>query len=293
MSGISLKKPHSNSLSPMNYSGAPKAYSSYLPNSLLGPTPKFLTCPPKFDLFDIGLSRIDYEEATDLIINAAQERHPMIVDHMPVHGLIEATSNPVLKKKINQFDIVAPDGQPIRWALNRFHHTNLSDRVYGPELMLRLCKQAEQKNIGIYLYGSRHVVLKKLQHNLLKQFPLLRIVGTEAPPFCPLTPTEDNATVERINQSGAGLIFLGLGCPKQEHFAFDHREKIQGVQMCVGAAFDFHAGLKKMAPPWMQQHSLEWLFRLSCEPKRLWQRYLVTNSLFVWKILRHEIGIVS
>jgi len=249
-----------------------------------------LPCPPKFDLFGIGISRIDYHEATDLLIKAAQERRSIIVDHMPVHGLIEASSNPFLKTKINQFDIVAPDGQPVRWALNRLHQTNLSDRVYGPELMLRLCRQAEQKGIGVYLYGSRSDVLERLKHNLLHQFPALRIVGAEAPPFRPLTPEEDQATVARINQSGAGFIFLGLGCPKQEHFAFDHRENIQGVQLCVGAAFDFHAGTKKMAPQWMQRNGLEWLFRLLTEPGRLWKRYFLTNSIFLIKYFQKSLN---
>lgn len=250
-------------------------------------------CPPKFNLFGIGVSRTDYHEATTLLIQAAQERRSMIVDHMPVHGLIEACADSSLKDKINQFDIVAPDGQPVRWALNRFHQAKLSERVYGPELMLRLCHQAEQKGIGVYLYGSQPEVLEGLKHNLLHRFPLLRIVGAEAPPFRPLTPEEDQAAMARINRSGAGLIFLGLGCPKQEHFAFDHREKIHGVQLCVGAAFDFHAGTKKIAPTWMQRNSLEWVFRLWCEPKRLWQRYLVTNSIFLWKILRYELGILK
>ncbi len=247
-------------------------------------------CPPKFNLFGIEVSKTDYQEATDLLIKAAQEHRSMIVDHMPVHGLIEATSDPELKHKINQFDIVAPDGQPVRWALNRFHHTNLSDRVYGPELMLRLCEQASQKGIGVYLYGSQPMVLKSLEQNLLLQFPHLRIVGSESPPFRQLTPEEDQLTVDRINQSGAGLIFLGLGCPKQEHFAFDHRKKIQGVQLCVGAAFDFHAGTKKTAPQWMQRNGLEWLFRLFSEPGRLWQRYLKTNTIFMVKYVQQAIG---
>jgi N-acetylglucosaminyldiphosphoundecaprenol N-acetyl-beta-D-mannosaminyltransferase len=259
-------------------------------HSTMSTAPNQLPCPQKFDLFGIGISRIDYQEATDLLIKAAQERRSMLVDHMPVHGLIEASSNPFLKNKINQFDIVAPDGQPVRWALNRLHQTNLSDRVYGPELMLRLCQQAEQKGIGVYLYGSQPVVLVGLQHNLLHRFPSLQIVGAEAPPFRPLTPEEDQATVARINQSGAGLIFLGLGCPKQEHFAFDHRENIHGVQLCVGAAFDFHAGSKKMAPKWMQRNGLEWLFRLFSEPQRLWQRYLKTNTIFIVKYLHYAFG---
>lgn len=271
----------------------PSAGSSNFPAALMVAERHQSSCPPKFNLFGIGISRTNYEEVTTFLIQAARERRSMIVDHMPVHGLIEACSDPSLKDKINQFDIVAPDGQPVRWALNRYYQANLSDRVYGPELMLRLCQQAEQKNIGVYLYGSQPKVLEGLKRNLLHRFPSLRIVGFEAPPFRPLTSEEDQATVARINRSGAGLIFLGLGCPKQEHFAFDHRDKIHGVQLCVGAAFDFHAGTKKIAPPWMQRNSLEWAFRLWCEPKRLWQRYLVTNSIFLWRILRHEFGIMK
>jgi len=258
------------------------------------PEPKAtISWPKKFDVFGISVSSIAYDQAVDVIIQAAVRKQAAIVDHMPVHVLIEASSDPTLKRKINQFDIVAPDGHPVRWALNRLHQTNLSDRVYGPELMLRLCQQAEEKKIGVYLYGSQPTVLEKLKRNLLHKFPSLRIVGSEAPPFRPLTPEEDQATITKINQSGAGLIFLGLGGPKQEHFAFDHRESIQGVLLCVGAAFDFHAGTKKMAPTWMQQNSLEWLFRLWCEPNRLWQRYLVTNSIFLSKILRYELGILK
>ena len=243
-----------------------------------GPTTK------KFSLFGVEISQIDYEKAADLIMSAAHERRSMIVDHMPVHGLIEAASDPILQRKINRFDIVAPDGQPVRWALNHLHHTNLSDRVYGPELMLRLCRQAEEMEIGVYLYGSQPVVLDRLTAQLLQWFPGLRIVGSEAPPFRPLTLAEDQAAIARINKSGAGLIFLGLGCPKQEHFAFDHRDQIHGVQLCVGAAFDFHAGTKIMAPPWMQRNGLEWLFRLTTEPTRLWKRYITTNSLFLTKL---------
>lgn len=217
----------------------------------------------------------------------------MLVDHMPVHGLIEACQDSSLNEKMRHFDIVAPDGQPVRWALNRFCGASLSDRVYGPELMLRLCRQAEREGVGVYLYGSQEAVLEQLQANLLRQFPKLRIVGAESPPFRPLTAEEDQAAVERINDSGAGLIFLGLGCPKQEHFAYDHRDRINGVQLCVGAAFDFHAGCKKMAPKWMQQNGLEWAFRLMTEPQRLWERYLRTNSLFIFKMIRHELlGIV-
>lgn len=245
--------------------------------------------PPKHSLFGVHISQTCYDEAVDLVMQAARERRPMLVDHMPVHGLMEACQDQLLNEKINRFDIVAPDGQPVRWALNRMYNTDLSDRVYGPELMLRLCRQAEKEGVGVYLYGSRLMVLERLRQNLLRRFPRLRIIGAESPPFRPLTPEEDQAVVDRINQSGAGLVFIGLGCPKQEHFAHDHREQIKGVLLCVGAAFDFHAGCKKMAPAWMQRHGLEWAFRLMTEPGRLWQRYLRTNSLFLAKVIRHEL----
>lgn len=247
--------------------------------------------PPKHSLFGVHISQTCYDEAVDLVMQAARERRPMLVDHMPVHGLIEACQDQSLNEKMNHFDIVAPDGQPVRWALNRFHKTNLSDRIYGPELMLQLCRQAEKEGVGLYLYGSQPTVLERLQHNLLRRFPRLPIAGAESPPFRRLTPEEDQEAVDRINSSGAGLVFLGLGCPKQEHFAYDHREQINAVQLCVGAAFDFHAGCKKMAPAWMQRHGLEWAFRLMTEPRRLWQRYLRTNSLFMLKVIRYELGI--
>lgn len=246
--------------------------------------------PPKHNLFGVGISQTCYEESAAVIMQAARERTPMLVDHMPVHGLMEACQNPALNEKIQHFDIVAPDGQPVRWALNRFYKAGLADRVYGPELMLRLCRHAERDGVSVYLYGSQPLVLKQLERNLLHQFPKLRIAGAESPPFRVLTPQEDREAIERINRSGAGLIFLGLGCPKQEHFAYDHRDRINGVQLCVGAAFDFHAGCKKMAPAWMQRHGLEWAFRLMTEPGRLWKRYLWTNSLFIAKLIRHELG---
>jgi exopolysaccharide biosynthesis WecB/TagA/CpsF family protein len=187
---------------------------------------------------------------------------------------------------MNAFDIIAPDGQPVRWALNKFHKANLNDRVYGPELTIRLCGAAAEAGVPIYLYGSSPEVIELLSTNLIAKYPTLQIVGKESPPFRALTPEEDLEVIDRINASGAGLVFLGTGCPKQELFAYNHRESIKGVQLCVGAAFDFHAGKKKIAPAWMQKRGLEWLYRLCSEPRRLWKRYFVTNSIFVLLVLR-------
>ena len=191
-----------------------------------------------------------------------------------------------MKERLNSFEIVAPDGQPVRWALNWLHRAKLADRVYGPELMLRLCERAAKEDVSIYLYGgASDEILRDLKTNLLQKYPNLVIAGAESPPFRHLTAEEDDAVVKRINESGAGIVFIGLGCPKQDHFAFEHRDRLQSVQACVGAAFDFHAGRTSMAPAWMQRRGLEWFYRLCREPRRLWRRYLVTNTLFLKKLL--------
>lgn len=245
--------------------------------------------PAKHDVFGVLVSATCYDEVVRTVLAAAQRGQSALVDFMPVHGLIPAVQDPRHLERLNQFDIVAPDGQPVRWALNYFYKTGLTDRVYGPELTWRLCRAAAEEGVGIYLFGSTPEVLEMLQKRLREAFPALRITGAESPPFRPLTPEEDAAAVERINTSGAGLLFLGTGSPRQEVFAFEHRESIRAVQLCVGAAFDFHAGTKKIAPPWMQKRGLEWLFRLTQEPGRLWKRYLVMNSTYVMLFIREAL----
>jgi exopolysaccharide biosynthesis WecB/TagA/CpsF family protein len=240
--------------------------------------------PRKVDLFGVGVSVTDYAEATAAVLLAAARGEPAVVTAHAVHAIVTASGDAELRRKVNTFELVTPDGQPVRWAMNLLHRAGLSDRVYGPELMLRLCRGAAEAGISIYLYGGNPAVAEKLRANLQQSCPGLEIAGYEAPPFRPLTPEEDEAVVERINAGGAGLVFIGLGCPKQDLFAYDHRDSIRAVQVCVGAAFDFHAGVKPMAPAWMQKRGLEWLYRLIQEPGRLWRRYLVTNSIFLAKL---------
>ena len=242
--------------------------------------------PAKRSVFGVGISPTCYDEVVEKVIESAQIGQPAILDFMAVHSLICAASDKAHTRRLNEFDVVAPDGQPVRWALNYFHRLNLTDRVYGPELTQRICAAAAKQGIGIYLYGGHPDVLQKLREKLRELFPTLRIAGAESPPFRALTEVEDQAVVDRINNSGAGIVLIGLGAPKQEIFAFEHRHRIKAVQLCVGAAFDFHAGVKKMAPAWMQRRGLEWVFRLTQEPGRLWKRYLVTNSHFVLLFLR-------
>jgi N-acetylglucosaminyldiphosphoundecaprenol N-acetyl-beta-D-mannosaminyltransferase len=242
--------------------------------------------PVRRDLFGVRVSVTRYDEVVQRVCEAAEKGIGALVDFMPVHLLTVVAGDEEFRSKLDDFSIIAPDGQPVRWALNKLYNANLTDRVYGPELMRRLCGEAATRGMSIYLYGGTEEVLAKLTEKLLSWFPTLKIAGAESPPFRKLSGEEDAAAVERINRSGAKLVFLGIGSPKQEVFAHKHRNDIQAVKLCVGAAFDFHAGVKKMAPAWMQKRGLEWLFRLTQEPKRLWKRYLVANSTFVFLYTR-------
>jgi exopolysaccharide biosynthesis WecB/TagA/CpsF family protein len=242
--------------------------------------------PKKYDVLGVNVSATSYADATRAIIEAAQARVPAVVSLHAVHAVVTASGDEQLRDKVNQFELIGPDGQPVRWALNLLYGAKLKERVYGPHLTLWLCEAAAREGVGVFLYGGANdQVLDKLEHNLCEKYPGLQIVGRYCPPFRPLTDEEDAAVVQQINESGAGLVFIGLGCPKQDHWAADHRDRIHAVQVCVGAAFDFHAGSKRMAPAWMQRRGLEWLFRLCEEPKRLWKRYLVTNTVFVSKLV--------
>lgn len=245
--------------------------------------------PRRHELFGVRVSATTYEQVVESVLRAAEAGRPAMVDFMSAHGLTTAARDSGYRRRLNDFDVLAPDGQPVRWALNAFHGAGLSDRVYGPELMRRLCRAAAEKGAPIYLYGSSPQVMEALTRRLRAWFPALLIAGAESPPFRPLTTEEDVQVVRRINNSGAKLLFIGVSSPKQEIFAHEHRDRIVAVQLCVGAAFDFHAGTKRMAPPWMQRRGLEWLFRLTQEPGRLWRRYLVVNSTFLLLFAREAL----
>ncbi|WP_243373292.1 WecB/TagA/CpsF family glycosyltransferase [Microvirga solisilvae] len=242
--------------------------------------------PSKLPILGIPISKTDYSEAVNCIISSARERKPAIATALAVHGVVEAARDQEMAKRIAAFDLVTPDGQPVRHALNAIYKTNLTDRVYGPALTLLICEKAAELGIKIYLYGSTDRTVQRLKASLEERFPSLCIAGAEPSLFRPLSQQESAALAERIEMSGAGIVFIGLGCPRQENFAFEHRDIIRAVLVCVGAAFDFHAGVKRQAPGWMQRLSLEWLFRLLQEPRRLFKRYAVTNTYFLWHILR-------
>jgi N-acetylglucosaminyldiphosphoundecaprenol N-acetyl-beta-D-mannosaminyltransferase len=182
---------------------------------------------------------------------------------------------------LNYADIATPDGMPLVWALRSFGAKE-QKRVYGPTLMLHLCESAARNGHRIFLYGGREECLHDLRARLEDRFPGLRIVGSFSPPFRPLNPEETEGIRQRIRDSEADLVFVGISCPKQERWMYENREALPGVVMIgVGAAFDFHAGRVRQAPVWIQRNGLEWLFRLAMEPARLWRRYLLVTPRFL------------
>jgi hypothetical protein len=247
----------------------------------------------KHSVLGIDVDAIDYESAVAKIIAAARQRQPMAVTALAVHGVMTGVGDRSHKYRLNHFDLVCPDGQPVRWALNRLHGCGLTDRVYGPELTLRLCHAAAREQISVFLFGATREMLDQFAARLTSRFAGLIIAGRRASEFRTLSPAERDALAEEINRSGAGICFVGLGCPRQEIFAFEMRERIGMPLIAVGAAFAFHAGMLAQAPPWMQRHGLEWLYRLCREPRRLWKRYATTNPAFATLAILQKLGLYS
>lgn len=246
--------------------------------------------PRRRSVVGISISVTTYDEAVDCIADAARRGTPYLVSALAVHGVVEGRTSAVVGRALADFDILTPDGQPVRFALNRLHGAALADRVYGPELMLRLCRRAAADRLPVYLYGSTAEVVIRLAGVLAERFPGLVVAGAEPSLFRAPSEEESVDLGRRVRASGARIVFIGLGCPRQEMFARNHRDIIGLPQVCVGAAFDFHAGTKQQAPRWMQDRGLEWAFRLSREPRRLFVRYATTNTVFVVALARQWIG---
>jgi exopolysaccharide biosynthesis WecB/TagA/CpsF family protein len=242
--------------------------------------------PARFPVAGVFVSRTTYADAVESLIDAARAGVQLLAAATSVHGLTIAAIEPDFGAILNDFELVTPDGQPIRWALNLLHAAGLKERVYGPTLMRQLCEAAAEEGVSVYFYGSRPEVLERLVERLGTTMPGLRIAGCSAPPFRALTPEEDAEEIDRIIASEAQLVFVGLGCPRQERWAYAHRSQLKRPLVCVGAAFDFHAGTLRQAPGWMQKRGLEWFFRLIMEPRRLWRRYAKHIPIFVVLVTR-------
>lgn len=245
----------------------------------------------KHSLFGINYSCTNYLEATTVIIEKAKLKQSFGVSALAVHGLIEAYRDNFLKQKVNKIDLVVPDGQPVKWALNFFFKTKMKDRVYGPQLTKYVLKEANEHNLKVFLYGSTEETISKFKNFINTNFPNIVVCGLHADRFRDATNEEDLEDIYKLNNSGANIILVGRGCPRQEKWVSDHIGKVNGVMMAVGAAFDFYAGTLRQAPKWMQSNGLEWFYRLIQEPKRLWKRYLVTNSYFIYLFILYTLSI--
>jgi N-acetylglucosaminyldiphosphoundecaprenol N-acetyl-beta-D-mannosaminyltransferase len=220
-----------------------------------------------------------YPAAQEQIMNWARAGESGYICVANVHMTMEAYDQPDFRVMVNAANLVVPDGVPLVWMMRRLGFPQ-QERVYGPDLTLRILEAAAQEGIPVGFYGSTSPTLERLLENLRRRFPALQVAYRCSPPFRPLTPEEDEAVVREMNASGIRVLFVGLGCPKQERWMAAHKGRVQAVMMGVGAAFDFLAALKPQAPRWMQRAGLEWLFRLLSEPRRLWRRYFYHNPRF-------------
>ncbi len=242
--------------------------------------------PPKADLFGVQISITNYANATEVILEAAKARRSFAVSALAVHGLIEAVTDEGFRAQVNSIDLTTPDGQPVKWALNALHGAGLEDRVYGPDLTWHVIEASASAGVGIFLFGSTQETCDAFAAEIVGRFPNAVISGIQADRFRDATDDEDAADIERINASGAGVVLVGRGCPRQERWVADHRGKVNAAMLAVGAAFDYGAGLLEPPPAWMQRSGLQWAYRLGQEPGRLWKRYLFTNTRFVFEFAR-------
>ncbi|HBK98417.1 MAG TPA: glycosyltransferase [Microcoleaceae bacterium UBA10368] len=239
----------------------------------------------KKNIIGVLVNSLDYEAAVNKIITAAHQQQPCSVSALAVHGVMTGVLDSTHRYRLNHIDLVLPDGQPVRWAMNLLYKTGLPDRVSGPTAMLDICERAAEEGLSIYLYGSQASVLEVLSQNLCKRFPKLIIAGMQPSRFRQVSPKEKQEIAQEIRKSGAAITFVGLGCPRQEVWAYEYRDDLSMPLIAVGAAYDFHAGNLAKSPEFLSRIGLEWLFRLIMEPRRLWQRYVLLNPLYIWLFL--------
>jgi N-acetylglucosaminyldiphosphoundecaprenol N-acetyl-beta-D-mannosaminyltransferase len=242
----------------------------------------------RVDVLGVGISAVDPDQALTEISRWIDEHEHHYVCVTGVHGVMESQSDPELLAIHNRSGLTTPDGMPMVWAGHRAG-AHWMKRVYGPDLILAVLERAAERGWSSFFYGGGEGVVEALVQRLEARFPGLLVAGVHTPPFRPLSEAEDAAVIDKINSSGAQLVWVGLSTPKQERWMAAHRRRLNAdVLLGVGAAFDFHAGLVPQAPRWMQQRGLEWLYRLIKEPRRLWRRYARNNPSYLWRSLRHR-----
>ena len=244
----------------------------------------------RVNVLGVGISVLNLRTALDAIAAAVRERRKGCVCVTGVHGVMEAQHDEAFKNILNGALLCTPDGMPMVWAGKLNGHREMS-RVYGPDLMLDVCAWSETSGCKHFFYGGADGVAELLAHNLKARFPRLQIVGTFTPPFRALNADEEKKLAAQVAAAQPDILWVGLSTPKQEKFMAEFLPRLDVTLMIgVGAAFDFFSGRVRQAPRWMQRSGLEWLYRLFCEPRRLWRRYFRNNPLFVLKFSAQLLG---
>jgi N-acetylglucosaminyldiphosphoundecaprenol N-acetyl-beta-D-mannosaminyltransferase len=241
-------------------------------------------------LIKLKLSLGSFQDFVNNIVILGHRRQSSYVCVANVHSCIETYQDATFATLVNQADMVTPDGMPLVKALSLLYGIK-QEKVSGPDLMPALLLESEKQGLKVYFYGSTDEVLDKLKDFCQSNYPKLSIAGMQSPPFRVLTEAETHRQIQRINESGANIVLVALGCPKQERWMASMKGKIKAVMVGVGGAFPMLVGVQKRAPRWMQRNSLEWLYRLAQEPRRLFKRYFITNNLFMLLIFNEKIKI--
>jgi N-acetylglucosaminyldiphosphoundecaprenol N-acetyl-beta-D-mannosaminyltransferase len=242
--------------------------------------------PAKIDILGVGISVLTRAALLEAVERSVETRSKLRVAFCNVDTIAQSQNNKTLASVVNDYEVASPDGMPLVW-FGKLQGNKEMERVDGPNAMLAICEMGVPLGFKHYFYGSTEATLEALEANIRERFPGIDIVGSYSPPFRPLTDDERSEVVNRINAVKPDLIWIGLGMPKQELWVAENHSLLEAPGLlAVGAAFGFHAGMVRRAPRWMQNAGLEWLFRLSQEPRRLWKRYLVGNSVFLYLAAR-------
>jgi N-acetylglucosaminyldiphosphoundecaprenol N-acetyl-beta-D-mannosaminyltransferase len=236
-------------------------------------------------VIDFSITSLSCDEQINTMVKWGKNNLSKVVCIANVHMLIEAHRDPHFGAALQSADLVTPDGMPLVWML-RFLGAVHQDRVAGIDVLAGVCKLAEENGVGVYFIGSQDTILAKMKAKLVREFPNLKIAGMAPLPFRPLTYEEDHILIQSLNKSGAGLVFVSLGCPKQEAWMSQHKGKVSAVMIGLGGAFPVYAGIHKRAPKFLRQAGMEWLYRLVQEPHRLWKRYAITIPIFLWLVAK-------
>lgn len=245
----------------------------------------------KIDILGVKVDAVNLGSAWENVAGWVSRKEKAYVCVAPVSTIVSCNEDERYRNVVNAAQMVTPDGMPVVW-LARAKGFKKVERTYGPDLLLKVCREGQQSGLRHFFYGGTEEVCRRLRAALTVQFPQLKIAGTYAPPFRELTEQENERIIEMINEAQPDILWVGLGSPKQDFWMSQNRAKLSvPVMLGVGAAFDFLSGIKPQAPRWMQRSGFEWFFRLCCEPRRLWKRYIVGNSKFILLLLRERLGI--